>query len=87
MRTKEIYDINLKAGDLVSVYDKTGKQVKANSLGLNMKFKNSTNTSSIISYQDSGTYYKLNEDATQMAFLELRRPLKRLPVTFQRISG
>lgn len=68
LRTKEIYDINLKAGDLVSVYDKTGKQVKANSLGLNMKFKNSTNTSSIISYQDSGTYYKLNEDATQMAF-------------------
>lgn len=68
LRTKEIYDINLKAGDLVSVYDKTGKQVKANSLGLNMKFKNSTNTSSIISYQDSGTYYKLNEDAMQMAF-------------------
>lgn len=68
LRTKEIYDINLKAGDLVSVYDKTGKQVKANSLGLNMKFKNSTNTSSIISYQDNGTYYKLNEDATQMAF-------------------
>lgn len=68
LRTKEIYDINVKAGDLVSVYDKTGKQVKANSLGLNMKFKNSTNTSSIISYQDSGTYYKLNEDATQMAF-------------------
>lgn len=68
LRTKEIYDINLKAGDLVSVYDKTGKQVKANSLGLNMKFKNSTNTSSIISYQDSGTYYKLNENAAQMAF-------------------
>ena len=68
LRTKNLYDITLKAGDLVSVYDKTGKQVKANSLGLNMKFKNSTNTSSIISYQDSGTYYKLNEDATQMAF-------------------
>ena len=68
LRTKNLYDITLKAGDLVSVYDKTGKQVKANSLGLNMKFKNSTNTSSIISYQDNGTYYKLNEDATQMAF-------------------
>lgn len=69
LRTKNLYDITLKAGDLVSVYDKTGKQVKANSLvGLNMKFKNSTNTSSIISYHDSGTYYKLTEDATQMAF-------------------
>lgn len=68
LRTKNLYDITLKAGDLISVYDKTGKQVKANSLGLNMKFKNSTNTSSIISYQDNGTYYKLNEDATQMAF-------------------
>ena len=68
LRTKNLYDITLKAGDLISVYDKTGKQVKANSLGLNMKFKNSTNTSSIISYQDNGTYYKLNEDATQMTF-------------------
>lgn len=87
LRTKEIYDINLKAGDLVSVYDKTGKQVKANSLGLNMKFKNSTNTSSIISYQDSGTYYKLNEDAMQMAFLALRRQLRRLPVTISRDFG
>ena len=69
LRTKNLYDITLKAGDLISVYDKAGKQVKANSLGLNMKFKNSTNTSSIISYQDSGTYYKLTEDAMQMAFL------------------
>ena len=68
LRTKNLYDITLKAGDLISVYDKAGKQVKANSLGLNMKFKNSTNTSSIISYQDSGTYYKLTEDAMQMAF-------------------
>lgn len=87
LRTKNLYDITLKAGDLISVYDKAGKQVKANSLGLNMKFKNSTNTSSIISYQDSGTYYKLTEDAMQMAFLALRRQLRRLPVTISRDFG
>ncbi len=69
LRPKNLYDVTLKAGDLISVYDKAGKQVKANSLaGLNMKFKNSTNRLSIFSYHDDGTYYKLTEDATQMTF-------------------